>query len=367
MIGAPARLFGPVLGFVRWWIEELAGLIPARLRLSSHYSEQLVLLFENEVGTFLLEDGRNATTLGTITLDGQPDRTAQLHDILRRHRILRALTHGKIGICLRMPASRALRTTLDLPAASESNLREVVGYELDRHTPFRPDQVKYACRVAERDALARRLKIDLAVVPLTIIDDMLQTSARLGLEPDRIEVAAAMPGAPPSEDLLAHDVKSTTSGTSKLTYGLAAAAVALIAAAVVIPLHAMQQRAEALEAEFDTVKKKAAMLGKLQKEIDSLREEEAFLGERKRRTPTASRLLFDMTRVLPDETWLTEFQISGSEVQIIGFTVSASALIGLLEQSHTFRDTTFRSPVTRDLRAERERFHIAAHVADTGQ
>jgi general secretion pathway protein L len=139
-------------------------------------------------------------------------------------------------------------------------------------------------------------------------------------------------------------------------------AIILTVIAVMIPVHATQQRAEALAREFAATKKTVEAVASLQKEIDTLREEEAFLADRKRKMPTVSRLLFDATKVLPDDTWLTEFQLAGADMQFIGFTASASTLISLLEQSSAFRNTTFRSPVTRDPRADRERFHISARI-----
>jgi general secretion pathway protein L len=167
----------------------------------------------------------------------------------------------------------------------------------------------------------------------------------------------------PSEDLLAcNGVQASRMASGKLTYGLAVTAAILAVIAVLIPIHAAQERAEALARELAGTKKAAEAVASLQKEIDTLREEEAFLVDRRRKVPTVSRLLFDATKVLPDSTWLNELQLSGADMQIIGFTASASALINLLEQSRTFRNTTFRSPVTRDLRADRERFHIAAQI-----
>jgi len=99
-----------------------------------------------------------------------------------------------------------------------------------------------------------------------------------------------------------------------------------------------------------------------EKEIDELGKDERFLIDRKRDTPSASRLLFETTHILPDDTWLSDWQLSGSEIQLQGFTRSASTVVGLLEQSRAFQGTTYRSPVTQDRVAGHERFHIAAQA-----
>jgi general secretion pathway protein L len=367
MLGGIAQLIAPAEAFVRWWVGELTALVPARLRFASDRSERLVLLVGKTETEASLESPRNVVALGPIRLDKSADEHGELQALVPGGRLRRALSKGRLGVVLRIPADQALRITLELPAASEGNLHEVAGYELDRRTPFTADQVRFACRVLRRDAAAHRIFVELTIAPLAVIQDALRVASKLGIEPIRIDVAGANPGEPPSADLIASDDAGVSvRHASKLTFSLAAMAIVLAFVAIALPIRAMQQRADTLESEFASAKKTATTVGSLQKEIDTLREDEVFLRERKRKTPAASRLLFEMTHVLPDDTWLNEFQISGSEVQIIGFTASASALIGLLERSRIFRNTTFRSPVTRDIKTERERFHIAARVVQEG-
>ena len=74
-------------------------------------------------------------------------------------------------------------------------------------------------------------------------------------------------------------------------------------------------------------------------------------------------MLLEATRILPDDTWLSEWQLAGSEMQLTGYAGSASALVNLLEQSKIFRNTTFQSPVVQDSKSGRERFHVATQVA----
>ena len=40
-----------------------------------------------------------------------------------------------------IPESSTLTRNLSLPAAAEDNLRQVLGFEMDRQTPFKADQV----------------------------------------------------------------------------------------------------------------------------------------------------------------------------------------------------------------------------------
>jgi general secretion pathway protein L len=100
----------------------------------------------------------------------------------------------------------------------------------------------------------------------------------------------------------------------------------------------------------------------IQKEIDRLLEDRSFLSDRKRRAPTVSKVLAEATHLIPDGDWLTELHISGDELQLTGFAVSSFALVDALERSPSFKSASFRSPVTRDAKTERERFSISTVV-----
>jgi general secretion pathway protein L len=368
MMTVVTQVFVSVRTLFRWWLSELAGFIPDRLKRISDNADRLVIESAGPDAVLLLESRNTVSTVGRIPLAEQVDSRQQLQSILRQRGLLRALSRGRLTVCLRIPANHSLRTTLDLPAAAEDNLHEVVEFELDRHTPFQADQVHFSSRVLKRDALAQRVAVDLTIVPRAVVAEALEVAARLGLDPDRIDVEGDVPSAAPSEIVLAHNgAQAARPASGRLTYGLAAVAVVLAVVAVMVPVNSMQRHAEALAREFAEIKRTTETIASLQKEIGALREEEAFLVDRKHKMPTVSRLLSDTTRILPDDTWLSEFQLAGADMQIVGFTASASTLIGLLEQSNTFRNTTFRSPVTRDNKADRERFHITARVVQEAE
>jgi general secretion pathway protein L len=99
----------------------------------------------------------------------------------------------------------------------------------------------------------------------------------------------------------------------------------------------------------------------LQRQIDDLVQEDHFLLDKKRSAPSPLRLLLDTTRVTPDDTWLTEWDMPGGEVRLTGTAGSASNLVDTLERSGIFFGTVFLSPVTREPDG-RERFSLSAHA-----
>ncbi len=310
------RLFG-------WWIGELAALVPERLRRRlATATDTLVVLLGDGEATLRLETRQEVKTLGRIDLRGEGEAHHRVTALLRQHGLARELAGGRAPTCLRLGADRALRTIVDLPLAAEANLEEVVSFELDRHTPFRADQAAFSHRVLERDPAAQRLRVELIVVPRPVIDQAVAIAARLQLDADRVDVGDAGGNLAGSGNLLPSrsPVARQRGHERTLVYALGAAAAALGLMAI-------------------------------------------YLVDRKRDRPTVSKLLLEATRILPDDTWLSEWQLAGTEMQLTGYAGSASALVNLLEQSKIFRNTTFQSPVVQDSKSGRERFHVATQVA----
>ncbi len=361
-LAARARDAGLLLHrFLEWWVGELGALLPDRVRRRlDRGSSRLVVLIDNGHATLLMENGKAPEEIGTFDLTSAQDPATDVRALLRRRKLAAAVAEGRVETCVRIPEDRALRATIELPLAAEGNLDEVIGFELDRHTPFRADQVYCAPRVIGRDLATKRLTVELTLVPRPLADQALALAGdRLGLPVTRLDVAAGRGQSAAPANLLPRSLLPRRQRTGALTYALAAGAVCLAVIAAYVPLARLQREAETATQEFASVRAAIA----LQRQIDELRKEQRFLVDRKREAPTVSKLLLDTTHVLPDDTFLSSWQLTGTEIQIGGTTKSAAALIPLLEQSHEFRDTAFRTPVTQDPVTGRESFYIAAQAA----
>jgi general secretion pathway protein L len=88
-----------------------------------------------------------------------------------------------------------------------------------------------------------------------------------------------------------------------------------------------------------------------------------LLAKRKQSTPSDVLVLEAISRVLPDNTYVTELRIEGDKIQVVGMTQDAPSLVRLMEQSPQFTRATFFAPTTRAQNDPGERFHIEAHIA----
>src|SRR5579863_8096463 len=152
MFGWQARLDSGLRTAVRWWLDELASLVPGELRRRVASLRSRLLLVVDKSGAYLAaETGDRREALGRVDLQaGEPESVRRL--------IAAAPQGGRhlasaVVVCL--PAERALRTTVSLPLAAERNLDQVVGFEFERLVPFKREDVHYACQIVQRNKTAR--------------------------------------------------------------------------------------------------------------------------------------------------------------------------------------------------------------------
>src|SRR5215469_2713515 len=361
MFGWQTRLDSGLRAALRWWLDELASLVPEELRRRvASLRSRLLLIVDNNGAQLAIENGDRREALGRIDLAaGQPDSVRQL--------IAAAPQGGRsiaANVVLCLPSDRALRTTVALPLAAERNLDQVIGFEFERLVPFKREDVHYACQIVQRNKAARSLQIELTVVPRQDIQELLRQAQRLDLHVRSIEVAAARPPFVAAQILLdGHDRPARHPRARLAILSLGTVASLLAIASIAIPFVRASSSLETLTAQVADARREAEASISLQKQIDAEIQDQQFLANRKRQTPTMTELLDIITRLTPDDTWLTELQVAGTEIHLIGASSSATTLLGLVDQSPTFRNAAFRSSITQDSKIDRERFDVSAKIA----
>ncbi|HEX3500515.1 MAG TPA: PilN domain-containing protein [Stellaceae bacterium] len=334
-----------------WWLGELVALVPAGLRRwFGGMHGRHVLLIDGSGGALAYETGARREVLGRIDGPAGSERAGRRSS--RRQQTM-----------IRLPTEYGLRTTLTLPLAASVNLAQVVGFEIERQTPFKPRDIYFAHRIAARDAKAKNLIVELAVAPRTIVDEALRLAEAHGIQVAGVELAATGTALAASPNLLPDRQRAAGQGPFRVILALlAAATVALAVAAAAIPLLRIEAAATDLARRVADAKHRAEAGLKLQKDIEETLQDAQFLVQRKRQTASVSELLDALTRLLPDDTWLSELQITVSDVQLSGYAVSATALLSRLDETVGFSNAAFRASVTQDSKQNREQFDIAAKI-----
>ena len=342
----PVRVEPVLQNALRWWLGELASFVPASLRQRIAGLRSRYVLVSDELGLSLWrETGHEREAMGRMQQQARPSDKHPL------------------DVVLRLPAEKALRITAPLPLAAERNLDQVVAFEFERLLPFRRNEAYYTHRIVARDKLARSLQIELTALPRSEIDDTVQAAARAGLHVSAVEIPAAASGGVSSLLALEKGRQAATASRGRVVLAaLAAIVLILAAAAIALPFLRAEARLDRLTAELATARREAELSAKLQNQIDAHLRDQNFLINRRLHMPTVTELLDALTRLAPDDTWLTELQINGTDIRLTGAANSATALLGLIEQSTTFRNAAFRSPVVQDPRLGRERFDLGAQI-----
>lgn len=353
-----------VADFLRWWRDELAAMLPAawRERLAARDSAY-VGVEGDEWSTYRPVAGRLAQA-GRVNL-GSLDSTGRRAAFRR----LLAEEPGAAGsVWLVLPAQAALVREVHLPLAAEEALRDAVGFELDRLTPLPAERAWFDYRVSGRDPAAQRLAITLAVTARMPVETRLAELRELGASVAGVGLVADVASAPTPLNLLPPEMRDrpATSSLTILTRSLAACAAALVLAALVYPLWIKREAVIALHPRLESAKAGADVAERVAKEVERLAAEHNFVLARKQGQQPVVALLEDLSRLLPDTTWVQQLDVKtglkSREVQIAGETGSSSQLIEVLEKSGIFSNAGFKSPLTKGVTPGTERFLLAAEV-----
>ena len=351
-------LFHTLTDFWSWWIAELGGILPKSVRaaiLPSVERLYLELNGQNVIASRVTSESTREIGRYPLTPEQQQAEQAQeLEELANRAR--------EVVLCL--PADKVLTKTLSLPLVAEENLREVLGFEMDRQTPFGLDQVYYDYILTARDSKKNTLTLELVVTPRQFLDKLLTHLDDIGFQPRQATICRENTGQPQAVNLLPKEARQRRPDTARyLNLALGVLALVLLLGAIALPLVNKLHVINALEARVELVSAKAEVTRRLREEVEQLGMDSRFLLEKKQATPLTLEIINELTRILPDDTWINRLNIKGREVEIQGQSASAAALIPLIESSDSLRNPRFRSPVTKIPRLNTERFHLSAEVA----
>jgi general secretion pathway protein L len=350
--------------FLSWWGRELAACLPRSLPLQLGLDRPKVwAMIGSSAARFQVVRGRETTNLGDVEFlpDAPGQQTAKVRALLRQSGA------GQASIGILMPPAKVLCPTIRLPAATRENLGEVLGFEMDRQTPFRAEDVYFDYRIRSIDAEAGQISVALAITQRRDVDRMISVAGAWGVSVDRVSVAEG-PGAGAASFNLLPRTAVRREGTlmRRVLMAEAAVVVLLAAAALALPIYRKMETLDALEARVAALRSEAADVAALRDRISEISQQISFLDDRKRAHPMATVLLAEITRILPDNTWLTELTWRDTDLRIVGYSQQPSSLIALLEESALFGGAQFSAPVTTDPRLGLERFNIAVNVAEDG-
>ncbi len=359
-------------GFGRWWAHELWTFMPAPVRGSfERRRARPVLAFDGTVATLWRPqvNGRlQMVEAAKIPLDGGEGA------VVAAGRAALASV-GRAGaaatqVIVALPPRAVLRKSLTLPAAIEADLRPALAYDLDRHTPFKADDLYFDAVVVDRDATGNTLTADLVAARRALVDPMLRHAESFGA------VVTAVVADPPERaatsrvNLLPDDRRAAMPAWTRWQVIVPAVLLVVLAvAALVLPLWQKRQEAIALNRVSEGARHRAEASDALRTELERKTGDYNFALQRKYEYPGTVQVLDDVTRILPDDTWLTQLEFHTGRgkdamrtIVLRGESANAGRLVALLQDSKLFTQAAPRSPTTKIQPGPGEIFDVGAQV-----
>jgi general secretion pathway protein L len=340
--------------FFAWWLGQLAELLPQGLRRSALTAVDAMVIKPigplsrgiEAVSISLRRNGRE-TPLGRFGLGA-----TNLAELPR--------AAGRTTV-LRLDGPDILGKTVTLPLAAERELDQVLGFEMDRETPFKAEEIYWNHRIEKVDRQNGRLVVRLVLVPKANLAPLLTALGQSEIRPRRVEIA----GGPDADAYLPLDRDGGRAHhpSNRLVWPAAACCAILGLAAVVIPFIRQELALASLERQIAVGRAAAAEADSLRQEIDRLASSADFVDSERDKAGRPLVVLVAATRVLPDDTYLTEMELQKRKVTLSGRSAAAARLIGPLAADGTFRNPGFAAPVTRVEALHTELFTINAEVA----
>ncbi len=353
--------------FLQWWLKELSLMLPQRLlRLTQTSAANILIRVQDQEAVFILSEAELQNELIKVDLQSTSPWDQHIRKIVRS-----AGDKNLHEVVIEVPDNWVLNKKLTLPSAAKENLREVLAFEMDRQTPFTADQVYYDFDVLGEDRANDTLTIALHLAPRRALDPLLENIGECGLKATKINVAAEHDHPAGHHICIAlhdHDKPNPSKGNgARANQILKLLTVILGVIAIALPLVKDGIITMQLKSEATTARDNVSTVEETHKMLQTQLIENSRLAVIKREQPGAMQVLDELTRILPDNTWVSRLEIPQPRVNIRGESSNAANLSTLIESSPFFSNTQFDSSVTRDTITGQENFSISANIQHGSQ
>ena len=268
--------------FLRWWLGELSAMVPVKLRPTGLAAESLIFVrFDAAEAVFCRLDNGQLRSIGNVTL--QTPEAAQRQAFRTALEQTGARPHD---VALLLPPASVLRKNLTLPLATEENLRQVLEFQMEEHTPFSASQVYFGHRVTARNFERGQLTVDFVATPRSSVDEALKTLASWDVSVRAVVAEETLASGPALFNLLPTAKGQTP---SLLLHGvnpwLAGLVVVLALAAMAAPVLIKRQAVVQLLPWLDKGRSAAEATDTLRRELETKVNEHNFLLEKRQQLP----------------------------------------------------------------------------------
>lgn len=344
-------------GLLSWWGHALAAWLPVRVRRALGVDRGRLLLQVVADGS-QLRLHRDGELRDLALLPAFPDGDAPADPLSA----ILAPSAVDLPRWLLLPAGNCLVRRMALPGAAADRLRDVVRFEIDRQTPFAAEAVMFDARLLGRRPGDGQLDVELVAAPRERVEATLAALGPLAVRLAGIDVAGP-DGLPRGVNLLDPTARRRQRDPWHL-WNRVLAVVALLAVAATLwtVLQNRRAAAEALEQQVRERAPRARAAAVQRQALVDLIEGQTFLDRLRRERPAAVEVMDELSRRLPDGTYLEKVAIEQDKLTLMGLSNRASALITQLQGSRLWHSPALAGAVQPDPGTGRDRFTLVADV-----
>jgi general secretion pathway protein L len=325
--------------FFSWWLARMCELLPsAWTNHAARVRDGIVIDIDNRHN--LDASIRRAGRLESVTL-GVAARLA-----------------ARMPILLRPPKEAVLVKQHTVPTAPRRQMEQILRHELARITPFAAAQLFWRWEGCAKPGNGSRTDVTLTMVPAMVLAPALDALDAIGLKANFVEV-----GSTERPLLLPIGDTADRSGGHVLMKAMAASCGVLALAAVVLPLVLQALALHATEDAITELRPTIASVEALRRGVAAGDAGRDVLARESEQVGDVLQVLATITRILPDDTFLTDFTLRDRHITLSGRSASAPRLITGLSADPAIRNTAFAAPVTRIEGATADVFSIKAEAA----
>ena len=256
---------------------------------------------------------------------------------------------------------RFLYPTLTLPQQAAEFLDAMVRSQIDRLTPWTRPQAAFGFTVVRQPD--GRIEVTVAAAARAALEPYVAAAEARGVA--SVKVSAPPPRGQAVSEKIAVFAREGKRSAEQRRLRTAMATLALIAALAAGAGFAVRAYADAETEASAAALASLAVEARARIASPAADPGSAALLRRKLNEPPTVIVLEALSRALPDDSYLTNFQLSGRRLEIQGVSRGSAQLVEILEETKPFQRVRF-SAATTPAAEGGEEFHLEAEVAADG-
>jgi general secretion pathway protein L len=261
---------------------------------------------------------------------------------------------------LLLPVSQTMAQQLTLPLAATRDLDSVLGFEIDKYTPFPADQVYFTARIQRKTAT--HAQVLLVAVQRDRLNTIIAACAAQKVKLRRID-AVDRQNERMGVDLLPADHAIARPALSRIHLSLWLTVFALLLGTMIAVLHKHERLVADMESQVALQRTEAAELDDLRRALNSTQSAARYLSTLKTMRPTRSALIAELSHCLDSDSWIENLEIAqNDQLSFSGLSKKASSLIGQLKACPSLEGVQFQGVIQPEAQSGNERFSIVSRV-----